>query len=191
MRIDPKLNLVFPVELNNGSIAHIYSVPIGRAVFENFYDVLGSVFGKCFDEKDSKQLALTAPQIAFAALKSVSKATGEERQKEIEAGLINEMVRLTTVMHLESEGWHRSPLFGAVKAGILDDDTEAEVLSNITFFTAVSRTAPRAMAGTFLDFAASLREWLFLSSTVTEYMSSLPISTPAADTTRNNVQVPS
>jgi hypothetical protein len=190
MRIDQKLNLVFPVDTPNGGTAYVYSSPISRSVFEKYYDVLGKVFSRCFDGQDPKHIALTAPQIAYAALKTIASASGEwEGAVGVRAGLVNEIVRLSTVFHIGDRGWESVPMDIAVKREILDEDNEAEVLSTLIFFTVISKVAPKALAGTFLEMAGSLRGWQFTSLGCTEYMSSLPISTETETTTQNSLQV--
>jgi hypothetical protein len=190
MRIDQKLNFAFPVDLPDGSTAHVYSMPIGRAVFETYYDALGKVFTRCFDGQDPKHIALTAPQIAYAALKSLSVAAGNwEGNGGVKAGLINEIVRLTSVVFVGKQGWETLPMDIAVKRGILDEDSEAEVLSVLVFFTSISKVAPKALAGTFLEMAGSLRNWQFTSSACMAFMNSLPTSTEDEPTIKTTLQV--
>jgi hypothetical protein len=190
MRIDQKLNLVFPVDTPDGGTAYVYSMPISRSVFEKYYDVLGKVFSRCFDGQDPKHVALTAPQIAYAALKTLSMSTNEwEGPVGVKAGLVNEIIRLSTVLYVGANGWDSVPLDIAVKRSILDEDNEAEVLSTLIFFTAISKVAPKALAGTFLEMAGSLRSWQFIYLGYTEYMNSLPISTATETTTATTSQV--
>ena len=190
MRIDGKLNFVFPIETPQNGVAYVHSMPIARSVFETYYEVLGRVFSKCFDGQDPKHVALTAPQIALPALKAAAMATDIwDTPGGVRAGLLNEISRLTSVMYVGASGWETIPLEIAVKRNILDEDNEAEVLSNLVFFTSISKVAPKALAGTFLEMAGSLRDWRFTSLLCTEYISSLPTLTDSENTTPTTLQV--
>jgi hypothetical protein len=190
MKIDQKLNLVFPVDTAEHGMAYVHSMPLSRAVFELYYDVIGKVFTRCFDGEDPKHVALTAPQIAYAALKTIAAANNNwEGQNGVRAGLVNELIRLTSVMYVGDKGWESLPLDVAVKRGVFDEDNEAEALSAICFFTSISKVAPRALAGAFLEMAGSLRDWHFTYSGCTAYMSSLPTSTETEPTIKTQLQV--
>ena len=140
MRIDQKLNFVFPIDTPSDGVAYVYSLPISRSVFETYYSVLGKVFTKCFDGQDAKHIALTAPQVAYPALKAAAIADGNwTTPGGVQAGLVNEIIRLTTVMFVGEAGWETLPMDQAVKRGILDEDNEAEVLSVLCFFTSMKR----------------------------------------------------
>jgi len=190
MRIDQKLNFVFPIETPNNGVAYVYSLPIGRVVFESYYSVLGKVFTTCFEGQDPKHIALTAPQVAYPALKTISKADNTwEGTAGVKAGLINEIIRLTSVMVISDNGWETIPMDLAIKRGIFDEDCEAEVLSALVFFTSISKVAPKQLAGTFLEMAGSLRNWQFTSLGCMEFKNSLPTSTEDKDTIPNQSQV--
>lgn len=190
MRIDQKLNFVFPIETPNHGTAYVYSMPVGRSVFENFYSVLGKVFTTCFEGEDPKHIALTAPQVAYPALKTISSNNGSwDGQNGVKNGLINEIIRLTTIMVVGENGWEMLPMDVVTKRGIFDEDCEAEVLSALVFFTSISKVAPKTLAGTFLEMAGSLRNWRFISLGCMEYMNSLPTSTGKEITTEKQSQV--
>lgn len=190
MRIDQKLNFVFPIETPKHGTAYIHSMPISRSVFESFFSILGKVFTTCFEGEDPKHIALTAPQVAYPALKTLSVSADKwEGHAGVKAGLVNEIVRLTTVMYIGERGWEAVPMDIAVKTAVLDEDCEAEVLSALVFFTSISKVAPKTLAGTFLEMAGSLRDWQYTYLGCMEYMSSLPTSTEPENTTENQSQV--
>ena len=183
-QINRKLNFTFAVEGADGGTVQVYSAPISRAAFEAYYRELGRVFTSCFAGQEAEHVALSAPQLAYAALKDAAGANWEPEGKVgVKAGLVGELKRLTTVAFPGESGWETLPLEVAVKRGIVDDDGEAEILSNLVFFTAISKVAPRALSATFLELAAALRDWGFTSSNCTAWIDSLPTSTPAASTT--------
>ena len=172
MKVTKKLDLAITVEAPEGGQIHVYSSPISRVVFEQFYDELGAVFTKLFGEAGSAHVALSAPQLAYAALKKIS--TDKGTWEQVRTGLINEIARLTTVLHASEKGWQQTTFDQAVKAKILDEDTESEVMSALIFFTSIVWVAPKGLANGFLEMASALRQWELTSSGITEYRNSLP-----------------
>lgn len=155
-----------------------------------YYDVLGKVFTQCFGGNDPKHIALTAPQLAYPALKkAATESLTWDGPNGVKSGLVNEIVRLSNVVYANDRGWQTLPLYEAVKTGLVDEDSEAEILSTLVFTCAISKVAPRTLAGTFLEMASSLRDWQFISLTCTEYRDSLPISKPDTALTMTRPQV--
>jgi hypothetical protein len=177
MKIDRKLNIVIPVETESKGLIYVHSTPISRDVFEQFYLELGKVFSQCFDAINQAHLALTAPQLAYPALKTMAIKAGN--WEEVKKGLINEIVRLTNVLVTGEKGWESIPLDLAIKREILDEDEESEVLSALTFFTAICRVAPKDLRMSFLEMAGSLRSWELTSLDSTEYLNGLTIPVKA------------
>lgn len=180
MKIDRKLNIVIPVETESKGLIYVHSTPISRDVFEQFYLELGKVFSQCFDAINQAHLALTAPQLAYPALKTMSIKAGN--WEDVKKGLINEIIRLTNITFIGEKGWESIPLDLAIKREILDEDEESEVLSALTFFTAICRVAPKDLRMSFLEMAGSLRSWEFTSLDSTEYLNGLTIPVKAVTT---------
>ena len=180
MKIDRKLNIVIPIETESKGLIYVHSTPISRDVFEQFYLELGKVFSQCFDAINQAHLALTAPQLAYPALKTMAIKAGN--WEEVKKGLINEIVRLTNVLVTGEKGWESIPLDLAIKREILDEDEESEVLSALTFFTAICRVAPKDLRMSFLEMAGSLRSWELTSLDSTEYLNGLTIPVKAVTT---------
>ena len=171
------------VQTANNGLVYIHSASIGRSVFEQFYLELGKVFSQCFDSINQAHLALSAPQLAYPALKSIAQKAGNwDGNGGVKFGLINEIIRLTNVMFAGENGWETVPFDTAVKREILDEDEEAETLSSLVFFTAISKVAPKDLKSSFLEMAGSLRNWVTTSLDSTEYMSGLPILTKKGNT---------
>ena len=59
------------------------------------------------------------------------------------------------------------------------EDEEAEVMSSLVFFTAISKVAPRDFKVSFLELAGNLRNWVVTSLDCTAYQTGLPISIKA------------
>jgi hypothetical protein len=182
MRIDKRLNFIFPIDVE-GAQWWVHSAPASRIVFETYFAALGRVFTDCFAGNDPKHVALAGPQLALPALKAAAKEAGTwDGPGGIEQGLVNELIRLTTVAFPGANGWEQLPLSTCIARDLLDDDTEGEIVSALVFFTAVSRAAPKALASTFLQAAGTLMDWRFSSSGFMEFLSSLPISKPSETT---------
>ena len=178
MKIDRNLNLVMQVQTGRNGLVYIHSASISRSVFEQFYLELGKVFSQCFDSINQAHLALSAPQLAYPALKSLAlKAGNWDGNGGVKFGLINEIVRLTNVIISTEKGWETIPFDVAVKREILDEDEEAETLSSLVFFTAISKVAPKDLKNSFLEMAGALRNWEISSLDCTAFQNGLPIQT--------------
>jgi len=178
LKIDRNLSLVMQVQTEKNGLVHIHSTSISRSVFEQFYLELGKVFSQCFDSINQAHLALSAPQLAYPALKSIATKAGNwDGAGGVKFGLVNEIIRLTNVAISTEHGWETIPFDTAVKKEILNEDEEAEALSSLIFFTAISKVAPKDLKNSFLEMAGALRNWELTFSDCTEYMNGLPILT--------------
>ena len=183
MKIDRNLSLVMQVQTEGNGLVHIHSTSISRSVFEQFYLELGKVFSQCFDSINQAHLALSAPQLAYPALKSIAQKAGNwDGAGGVKFGLINEIIRLTNVLVSTENGWETIPFDVAVKREILNEDEEAETLSSLVFFTAISKVAPKDLKNSFLEMAGALRSWEITLSECTEYMNGLPTLTKKEST---------
>ena len=178
MKIDRNLNLVMRVETENSNNVYIHSASISRSVFEQFYLELGKVFSQCFDSNNPSHLALSAPQLAYPALKSIATNAGNwSGVGGVKFGLVNEIIRLTNVVFANERGWEAVPFDVAVKREIVNEDEQFEILSSIVFFTAISKVAPKDLRVSFLEMAGALRNWELSSSDCTEFTNGLLILT--------------
>ena len=192
MRLTRDLRLAFPLETASSGIVHVYSLPLARIVFEQFVFEMGETYSKVFAGYDPKHVAMTAPQMAFPALKAVATRMGTwDGPAGVQAGLINELSRLTTVAHTTDMGWAQVPLQTALSRGILDEDEHAEILSSLVFFTLASRAGPTSLMEHSLLAAGTPRDWVRTSLDCSAYLDSLPKSTPAPAGTKKRSSVPS
>ena len=183
MKIDRNLALVMQVQTEEKGTIYIHSTSISRAVFEQFYLEIGKVFSQCFDSVNQAHLALSAPQLAYPALKSMAiKAGNWDTAGGVKFGLVNEIIRLTNVMISTERGWETIPFDVALKQGAINEDEEAEVLSSLVFFTAISKVAPKDLKNSFLEMAGALRNWELSSLNCMDFQSGLPISTAEGST---------
>lgn len=178
MKIDRNLNIVMPIQTEKNGIVYIHSTSVDRSVFEQFYLELGKVFSECFDSINQAHLALSAPQLAYPALKSIAKKAGNwDGSGGVKMGLVNEIIRLTNIAFAGENGWETLPFDLAVKNQLLNEDEEAEALSSLIFFTAISKVAPRSLKSSFLEMAGAFRNWEIISLDITAYMNGLPTLT--------------
>lgn len=171
------------VQTDKNGLVYIHSTSISRSVFEQFYLELGKVFSQCFDSVNQAHLALSAPQLAYPALKSIAQKAGNwDGAGGVKFGLVNEIIRLTNVLVSGEKGWESIPFDIAVKREVINEDEEAEALSSLVFFTAISKVAPKDLKNSFLEMAGALRNWDLTSSDSMEFMSGLPILTKKEST---------
>lgn len=174
MKIDERLNLVLPIDLN-GKRVHIHSVPISVEVYEQFFDVLV----KAFNEVTA--LGLDNPaSIRTARLWLRKSAVAMGRWPEVQAGLINEIHRLTNVLMVGANGWETIPLQQCIQSKILEGEDVSEVENAIIFFTFISHLVARPIRQTAQEGTAGILGGLATSSTCTEYSASLPTLTAPA-----------
>jgi hypothetical protein len=167
-----------PIQTEENGTVYIHSASVSRDIFEQFYLELGKVFSECFDSINQAHLVLSAPQLAYPALKSICiKAGNWDGVGGVKFGLVNEIIRLTNVIFAGEKGWETLPFDAAVKRGILGEDEEAETLSNLIFFTAISKVAPKSFKNSFLEMAGAFRNWEILSLDSTGFMNGLPTLT--------------
>ncbi len=189
-RITRDLKLVFPCETTSNGIVHVYSLPLSRLLFEQYVLELGETYSACFGAYDPKHVALTSPQMAYPVLKSIAARMGTwEGPTGVQNGLINEISRVTMVAHATGEGWSQVPLSVALARDILDEDTHADILSVLTFFTLASRVGPKDLMDHSLRAAGSPRDWQFTSLGFTEWLGSLKTLKPKPDTTKKRSSV--
>jgi len=172
-----------PIQTEKNGTIYIHSTSVNRSVFEQFYLELGKVFSECFDSINQAHLALSAPQLAYPALKSIAQKAGNwDGAGGVKMGLVNEIIRLTNVVFAGENGWETLPFDVTVKRGILDEDEEAETLSNLVFFTAISKVAPKGLKNSFLEMAGAFRSWEITSLDIMAYMNGLPTLTKKEST---------
>lgn len=189
MRISKNLNLVISLETESNGKIYIHSTPITKDIFEQYYFELGKVFSQCFDSSSSSHMALSAPKLAYPALKKIAMDQGNwEGNSGVKFGLINEIKRMSNILVNSEEGWKTITFNMAVEKGILDEEDESEVISSLCFFTAICRVAPKDLKKTFLEAAGSLRGWVITSSDFMEFQNSLATLKPIDSTIKKGKQ---
>jgi hypothetical protein len=174
MKLDERLNLVVPVELN-GAKAYVHSVPISIEVYEQFFDVMV----KAFNEVTS--LGLDKPaSIRTARLWLRKSAQAMGRWDEVQSGLINEIRRLTNVLMVSANGWETVPLQQCIQSKMLDAEDVSEVENAVIFFTFLSHLTERPLRKLAQIGGSGVLGGLATSLNCTEYSASLGTSTAPA-----------
>jgi hypothetical protein len=93
-----------------------------------------------------------------------------------------EIYRLTNVIAPTDNGWENYPFMVAKQRGILNEDEAAEIENCIVYFTCASSIHLRAELAVATEGLSTLWNAQITSSNTTEYMRSLPTSTPTGTT---------
>lgn len=189
MRINRKLNLVIPVDTDNGTI-YVHSTPISREVFEKYFLVISKTFAMIYRQGLE---VVAGPRVAAMLLKTVATDLGVwEGVEGVENGLVAEMRRLTNiVIPKDGKGWDTMGLQDAIDRDLLDEDDVSEVEGAVTFFTCASSMHRKTELPAILAGMTSLWDAQTTSSSFTEYRDFLATSTEAKPTTTTTSSVPS
>ncbi len=201
IQINEAMNLVVPVVTDeNGVRVWGYHTPISRSVFEANYRVLAATKASLMS-KGSVYMMDSGPRIAALTLLDEGAREAESRGRfdakgnvidEATPALLAEIRRLTMVLVPGPAGWDLLPIEGAVSAGKIDDEDQAEVESAIVFFTCICALASKAERKKHAGSTASLLKGSITSLSPTEFSASLPTSTPGAPSAQKAVSsVPS
>ena len=72
MKIDKKLNLVIPIETDDGTL-YVHSMPIRREIFDTYFLVLSKTFAAIHGEGLGE---IAGPRVAALILKKIAMDTG-------------------------------------------------------------------------------------------------------------------
>ncbi len=176
MKIDHQLNLVIPIEREDGAAIHVFSSPIPRAVFERYYMPIAQTFNAIY----SGGLGImSGPRVAAMVLKDVAMKLGVwDGVEGVERGLVQEVRRLTNVLALGEHGWDTIPIHEAIAKGHLDEDDASEVENALVFFTVAYHMHKKTDRKGILDGAMKLWGGRLESLSFSEFRDSLSKSTP-------------
>ena len=168
--IDKKLNLVVPIDHDDGKTYYVHVIPLSRQVFEQHYELIALTLDKVFT------LGLMGPRTAAVALRDIAKRAG--RLQEVNDNLIPEMHRGANVLVPQAGGYDIMPWDEALGKKLFTDDDAADVESALTFFT-VASAMNQKKAGDLLGMTGQLWGAELSSSTPMGYANSLKTSTEA------------
>jgi hypothetical protein len=220
MRIDEKRNLVLPIAAEKVTkkitqkidgkdvtkdvtedVVRVYAFhsPVSREVFEANYRVLAAT-KSALASKGHHYLMSSGPRIAALTLKDEGRKDAAERGSfdkdgnivdEETAAFFLELKRLTMVLCPGANGWEMLPVDTAISSGKIDSEDWEEAASSIIFFCCHYAMARKADRETTARATASVVGASITSSSITEFLASLPTSTPAEPTRPAASSIPS
>lgn len=195
MKIDRKLNLVIPVEREDGTSLWIYSTPIRREVFETYYLVLSKTFSSLMRNGLDPR---SGPSVAALMLRDVATSTPRDVNSNWwegddgvggKAGLLAEIVRLSTcLVGTVDAGWQTLPLQEALDKKLVTDEERMEVMSLLCFFTVSSLVAPKQDRPVLVNGMAAIYQLEPTSLLFTDWANSFKTRMQDANTGENEKQ---
>jgi hypothetical protein len=184
MKIDRKLNLVWPIELEDGTKLYVHAVPLSMEIWETYFLVLSRTYAEIMGQGLT---VVAGPPIARMLLRQVAMALRLwEGDQGVRDGLLPEMRRLTNVIMAKGGGWQSIPYDTAVAQGLLSEEAREEAEGQIVFFMCISAVlrGPSAKAQRTVLYNGITQIWRaqFTSSNSMEFLGSLPTSTPDENT---------
>lgn len=167
--IDRKLNLVVPVETQDGKTYYVHIAPLSRQVFQQNFRILTLTFDGCYS------LGMAGPRQAALVLQELATNSGTDI-----SSLQAEMRRGANVLVPTAQGYDVCPWEEAVARNLFDEDDLAEVEGAITFFTVASAVHRRKELKTTIDLLRGLWSAQESSSTPMAFANSLKTSTAPA-----------
>jgi hypothetical protein len=186
-KLNRKLNLVVNIDSEHGPL-YVFSTPVARSVFEANFMVMCRAFAAIYANGLGP---FAGPRAAALIIKQQAAEIGEPAQGE---ALLAEIRRLTNVLAPKfdngSGGYEVVMWDEALKRELIDEDQAAEAEAAICFFTlslraGSTRQAEASVTGLKMMFAAQTT-----SSTLSDYMRSLPTLTKDEDTGPREIPSP-
>lgn len=180
MKLDRRLNLVVPVEQDQGTI-YVHAAPISSEVFERYFKVIARAYTSIFA---NNLTSVSAPRVAFLLLKDAALEMGVWEGKDgVESGLLAEIRRLANVaLPRPGGGWEAMPYEDVRAQKLIDDADLAEVENLLVFFILISAMSRKKDTSGMLGIVSVLWEAQITSSNCTEFLASLPTSKPPEPT---------
>lgn len=193
MRIDRKLNLIFPMAREDGSVLYAFSAPMRKETFETYALVIAKTFERIHAENIVNR---SGPRVSAMILKEVAKSTTRINttiQKDgptdwwdgddgVEKGLLGEWRRLTTILAPNGAGGWDTVMYDiALRRDLMSEEEQSEVEGAIAFFMVVSAMHRKTMRIPLLAQSGAMWGWSITYSDITEFRNSLTTSTKEED----------
>lgn len=190
MKIDKKLNLVTSVTRDDGSIVYLHVTPFPYEVVEEYCVLLGNLFTNFITQVGPLGSARVAAMMLKKRLKQEQKARLEDGKSLSDLPksltLVDEIQRLTVVIHNVGGQWKTTPLEVAFNQGIIDPDEYREVEGEVVFFMVSSAIQKASLIAPTVGTVIKMYDGQLTSSSVTAYRDSLQTSKPDTDTPTQN-----
>lgn len=176
MKIDRRLNLVIPVERDDGTTIYVHAVPVSEQVFDRYWLAISRTFSGIVGGGLGP---VAGPRVALKMLEQTSKSLNMwDGPEGVQAGLVADMERTSMVIApRDGGGWEQVMLHDALKRGAMDDRDASEVKNAITFFTVYSAMQRRMELTETLDGMCVLWNAQTSSLNSTEFAATLMTST--------------
>ena len=173
LRIDARLNLVIPIERNDGIPVYVHAMPVSREVFESYHRVMSKAFSNVWRDGG----VLSGPSVAELVLRDAAiEMRVWDTEGGVRDGLLAEIRRLANVAMPTANGWESVPFDEVVSRNVIDPMDIAEAMGSMVFFTLVSSVQKRKVAPDMLKAAGDLWGTQTTYSTLMEFIASLPTS---------------
>lgn len=192
MKIDKKLNLVTSVTREDGSIVYLHVTPFPYEVVEEHCVLLGNLFTNFITQVGPLGSARVAAMMLKKRLKQEQEARLEDGKSLSDLPksltLVDEIQRLTVVIHNVGGQWKTTPLEVAFNQGIIDPDEYREVEGEVVFFMVSSAIQKASLIAPTVGTVIKMYDGQLTSSSVTAFRDSLQTSKPDTDTPTQNAQ---
>jgi hypothetical protein len=179
MRINKALNLVIPVDRDDGSTIYVHATPIEPEVFDRYFLVISKTFAAIYSEGLGP---IAGPRVAAKLLKKVAIDAGQwDGPEGVEVGLVNEIHRLANVLVPSPNGWQTVPYHDAYSQKLIDAEDLSEISNALAFFTVAFSMHRREERRSILEGASKIWGSQITSSNCSEFASSLPKLTATAN----------
>lgn len=177
MRIDKALNLILPIERDDGVILFAHSTPVSEETFIAYHRPISITYAQLSADGLVGNGGIRSADLV---LKAVSERIGlwadnaAEKSIGVERGLLGEIRRLTNVFAPTKEKWEMVPLEDCVARDVLSSREAREVQAAAVFFTCASRNFPRQNLKEFLQMCSGRIGAHVSFSSCTDLQRSLP-----------------
>ncbi|HCI9669346.1 hypothetical protein ACKLLO_25355 [Klebsiella pneumoniae] len=190
MKIDKKLNLVTNITREDGSIVYLHVTPFPYEVVEEYCVLLGNLFTNFITQVGPLGSARVAAMMLKKRLKQEQEARLEDGKSLSDLPksltLVDEIQRLTVVIHNVGGQWKTTPLEVAFNQGIIDPDEYREVEGEVVFFMVSSAIQKANLIAPTVGTVIKMYDGQLTSSSVTAFRDSLQTSKPVTDTPTQN-----
>lgn len=181
MKIDKKLNLVTNITRDDGSTVYLHVTPFPYEVVEEHCVLLGNLFTNFVTQVGPLGSARVAAMMLRSRLKK-AQAEGLPDGPTI----VDEIQRLTVVIHNVGGQWKTTPLEVAFNQGIIDPDEYREVEGEVVFFMVSSAIQKANLIAPTVGTVIKMYDGQLTSSSGTAFRDSLQTSKPDTDTPTQN-----
>lgn len=190
MKIDKKLNLVTNITREDGSIVYLHVTPFPYEVVEEYCVLLGNLFTNFITQVGPLGSARVAAMMLKKRLKQEQEALLEDGKSLSDLPksltLVDEIQRLTVVIHNVGGQWKTTPLEVAFNQGIIDPDEYREVEGEVVFFMVSSAIQKANLIAPTVGTVIKMYDGQLTSSSVTAFRDSLQTSKQVTDTPTQN-----